>query len=323
MRIRPKRRTTGGEGRSAEQGERRLSRLANWATILAAVTGVIALVIAWLALRNEFASGHGTKRASRIEAVSVQVPDPSADSERSEVQIILHNVGNERTIIKRAVIRILHAAQVHLCFSQGGIGLSGNYDVTLPDSPAPGQIVEVPLHQQLAGDEAERFALSFRAEPSATAEGPTIHLYQLELSLLHDESDTPVRLGKVLLALPLSPESDEYYWASELESPSTRAQLVSSWGAGYYSKLMPCWRSNSLVLHHFLALDGERSPSLAKAASTVVVPSPQLVRREHVSCEQGLARRKQQAREAEAAMLAGEAEEAEEPQTGHPFDLVC
>lgn len=299
--------------------------MANVAGIIAAAAAVIAVALAVVNMLSP-AQAHVTKRAPQIEPVSLQMPEPGP-GEKSEVQIILHNVGNERSIIKRAVVRILHSDQMHLCFSQGSLGLSESYDVTLPDSPAPGQIVEVPLHEQLASDEADRFALSFRPEPPTTAEattqGPTIYLYQLELLLLHDVSNTPVRLGKVLLALPMAPEPEEFYWASKLESPSVRASGLSTWGAGYYAKLMPCWRSNSLVLRQFLALAGERSPGLVNMASKVIVPSPQLVQREETSCKRGLAQRKQRAREAEEASFSEESNEAGSSRYQHPFELVC
>src|ERR1700683_1123848 len=175
-----------GKGRSAKRSGSSLSRMANVAGIIAAAAAVTAVALAVVNMLSP-AQAHVTKRAPQIEPVSLQMPE-HGPGEKSEVQIILHNVGNERSIIKRAVVRILHSDQVHLCFSQGSLGLSESYAVTLPDSPAPGQTVEVPLHEQLASDEADRFALSFRPEPPTTAEvttqGPTIYLYQLELLLL-------------------------------------------------------------------------------------------------------------------------------------------
>jgi hypothetical protein len=273
----------------AERGSR-LTRWASWAGIVAAVAAVVGI---GLTIRADVSSGtpHAPRHAPQIESVDVEVPNPGR-SERSEVQVILHNVGNERTIAKRVIVHILHAAHVTLCFSQGTLGLSERYNVQLPYFPTPGQIVEVPIHEQLAAEEADRFALSFGFEPGGVAGRPSIYLYQLELTVLHDLSPVPVRLGKVLLALPSSPESDEFFWTKELGTASARRRSTSVWGAGYYAKLMPCWRSNSLVLKQFLALAGERSPALSAVASRLVVPSAQMVRRENVDCREALARRR-------------------------------
>jgi hypothetical protein len=260
---------------------------------------------------------HVPKRPPQIQTVDLAVPNPGS-SEESQVQVILHNIGHGRTIVKRAIIRILSSAQLTLCFSQGSLGLSERYNVKLPAFPTPGQIVEVPIHEQLATDEADRFALSFGFEADVVTGGPSIYLYQLELSVLHDSSPVPVKLGKVLLSLPLAPSPDEFYWTNYLGTASVRKQEMSAWGSGYYAKNLPCWRSNSLALKQLLALPGERSPALTEVGTRLVVPSARMVQSEVAACRQALKQVRERRMSGRATL-----QEPHKPAYGRPFEGIC
>ncbi len=195
---------------------------------------------------------------------------------KPSVEIILHNLGGERSIVTEVQTRILQAGQLTLCSSQGELNLSANYNVLLPATPAAGQVIATPLHEQLAGDEADRFSLSFAAVgQTSVAEfklPQRIYVYELDLSLFHDAQRTPVKLGKVVLALPTMPRINEYFLTAETTTPAFRSHMTSSFGRRFYAEHRACYRHNALALERVLALPGARDPALTAATSHLVVP---------------------------------------------------
>ena len=198
------------------------------------------------------------------------------------IEVVLHNAGTGRSIVTRATFRILHVVELTQCFTQGGLPLSDNYDVVLPHNPAAGQTVTVPVHEQLTGDEADRFTLSL-AEESETqsgqsAEGGHLHVYvfQLEVSLKHDGSAKFDKLGKVLIAVPTLPDPEGTFLTKQIVSPAGRAQRLQDWGPTFFPMYAACWRENTLKLREILRLPGERAEQLTRATSEMVLPPPDL-----------------------------------------------
>jgi hypothetical protein len=78
-------------------------------------------------------------------------------------------------------------------------------------------VFRVPVSQQQAADEADRFALRFGASERAT---PTaVHLYRLRFDLEADGSGTRIPAGTAVVTLPLSlREGDGYFWSEIYDS---------------------------------------------------------------------------------------------------------
>jgi hypothetical protein len=183
------------------------------------------------------------------------------DWERTpQIQVILHNTGSQRSIIKRALFRIQRLAALPVCFTDGELLVSKKYDVTLPTTPPKdGAPVEKPVSQQLGSDEADRFAFSLSAPQSI--EAPTVYLYQLQIEFLHDTESTPLRVGNVIVALPGAPGRHglEFWHKGE----ASKFDAAYSHLGSYQATVRSCLDSNTSKLHKMLALEGARSKELA------------------------------------------------------------
>ncbi len=84
---------------------------------------------------------------------------------------------------------------------------STRYDVTLPDRA--GAAVEVPIDQQLGPDEADRFAFRLTAAGGETRHVGQDLFFELDVSVRHDNDPKPLRVGRVLVALPGTPRADD------------------------------------------------------------------------------------------------------------------
>lgn len=194
------------------------------------------------------------RKAPELHVVDIVVENTTDWTTPTRLQVTLHNTGNERAIIKRALFRIHHFSQIPNCVSEGELPVSKTYDIILPVNPHADQLVEAPVSQQLGTDEADRFTFTLTVPQDINK--PSSYIYQLEVALLHDEGQTPLKLGNVLVALPGLPSAaGGDFW------PSVPGSL-GSFGA----QAVACLKSNSLKLHQMLALDGKRSQQLRDLA---------------------------------------------------------
>jgi hypothetical protein len=144
------------------------------------------------------------------------VPDPSnpaltasrqTDDSKPRIEVRLQNIGNRRSVLTSAILTVRREVVVAPCGLGAGLLVSATYDVLLPNRAAEGQAIEVPINQQLGPDEADRFTFNLGLEDPAKDFGLTL-VYQLDIAVRHDNSDKPVDLGRVVVALPGTPRPD-------------------------------------------------------------------------------------------------------------------
>ncbi len=133
-----------------------------------------------------------------------------------------------------------------------------------------------PLHEQLAGDEADRFLLSFATVSDVSVREfklpQHIYVYEFALSLQHDAQRAPVELGKAVIAVPTMPRVNEYFLTAEDATLAFRAHIIRSFGSHFYAEHRACYRHNAFALNRVLALPGARDPELTGATSHLVAP---------------------------------------------------
>jgi hypothetical protein len=189
------------------------------------------------------------------------VPDPSnpaltasrqTDDSKPRIEIRLQNIGNRRSVLTSAILTVRREVVVAPCGLGAGLLVSATYDVLLPNRAAEGHTVEVPIDQQLGPDEADRFAFNLGLEDPAKDFG-LILVYQLDVAARHDNSDTPVDLGRVVVALPgtLPPDTLDYM----------RQQLSTN-------PEEPCAQDYLNQVGQVSQLDGVRSPELESLLAT-------------------------------------------------------
>jgi hypothetical protein len=209
---------------------------------------------------------------ARLEQVDLLVEDGLGEYPfHSRLETTLHNTGGRLVVINRARIEILHVYELPLCFTQGGIPVTGSYGVSLPADARPGDVVEVPLHQQLGADEPDRIHLDLSVEGD-DLEG--VYLFELDVSLVNDGSKSPLPLGRALVSLPETPAPEHYVWRegdaeilNETFNPYGKP-VREVWG-----EMMPCWRSNTKLLRRALDGPAARSTQLAEIGGEMVTPT--------------------------------------------------
>jgi hypothetical protein len=176
------------------------------------------------------------------------------------VEITLHNTGNQRSIIKSARFTVQRFVPIPSCGvpPTASLNISSTYDIELPTKPRIGQRVEVPVSQQLAGDEADRVAFRFgsRIHPEPSDRPQDALMYQLSVSLIHDNEENPINAGTVIVSVPGLPEE---LWTQTVASDPDAAELSGD--------VKRCLQSNTALVQTMLALAGERSSELADLLS--------------------------------------------------------
>lgn len=267
----------------------------DWATIVGTLAAVAAVGVGVVALVD--GSGGNTSTAlslAQVEPVDLVVHDNKLESPPPRLEILLHNTGDKLAVVDRAKIEIRRVGSLRQCVSQGDLPLSTTYAATLPAGASPGDAVEVPLHQQLGADEADRFAITLgvRAKPGSsqyTIRGkqslPGPYLFELAVSLVSDEDSRPLDIGRALVSLPFTPDAPMFYWdraskESLVQFGREEARVSEESGGTIPPWPSPmaksCWFSNTGTLRSMLASSAERSPSLAAVAASIITPDMSL-----------------------------------------------
>lgn len=197
------------------------------------------------------------------------------DGATPQIEVTLHNTGTGLAVLESATIAVRRVAALKQCFSSGVIPLGGTYTVPLPANPRAGEVIQAPLHEQVAANTADRFQLSLGTPDKNTAS--TINLLQLDVAIAHDRSSRPIRLGSVLIAAPVVPRPDGYFMTRRQLSPGnieSESQVLPDTGHSLYEELAPCWRANRLRLKEMVALEGVRSSALQAATAEAIMPPP-------------------------------------------------
>jgi hypothetical protein len=194
------------------------------------------------------------------------------DGAAPQLEVTLHNTGTGLAVLESANVLVHRVAVLRKCFSAGVVPLGGTYTVPIPAKPRAGEIIQAPLHEQVAANSADRFRLSLGTPGARTA---SINLLQLDISIVHDHSSTPIRLGPVLIATPIVPDPDGYFLTRRQLSRGvieSEAYIFPATGRSLYEDLAPCWRINGLRLKEMAALKGARSSTLQTATTEVIMP---------------------------------------------------
>lgn len=180
------------------------------------------------------------------------------------VEFTLLNRAVQRSVTTRVMVTIEESVVVERCGAQGGeLTVSGAYDVELPLRPVPGTVLKVPVSQQQAADEADRFALRFTTAPRQKP--TTIHVYRLRFELLADGNATGLPAGTAVVSVPDVPTGAGGYILDErleklLNDPDSYP---------FSDEEIACVKGNSTVLKEFLSKDAELSPDMAHAKAEI------------------------------------------------------
>ncbi|CAO5246581.1 effector-associated domain EAD1-containing protein [Frankia sp. AgKG'84/4] len=222
--------------------------------VMSIVLVPLASVIAYFAVNR-------SPPAAQLQVDDLVVEQTDSSDRPSQVVVTLHNTSSRRVVVTRAVLTVVAHVSVPVCYQNGELPISADYGVRLPKNPVERQIVSTPVSQQLAPDEADRFALQL-AKPADTA----THLYRLQLSLQHDGDKRPLTVGEFMVSTPYVPhwEDAQYLSWKDPEGPKRLADL----GLAVQARVTSCLEHNTSALEHFFGSPDERQ------RTNLIMPDP-------------------------------------------------
>ncbi len=267
-----------GRGRRAKERE---SGRPNWVEkvgLAIAGVGLVATIVALFVSSGSDDNGNESRaavatRPGKLMAVDVTVQDVSPfEGGRAYLEVTLHNMGDRLVVIDGARVKIRHVYKLRRCASQDDILLSHVYGLALPASAHEGETFEAELHQQVGGDEADRFRVGLSTK--LPTEDPTsLYLFEAEVSLQNDGPQPDLPLGTAVLGLPELPTPGEYYWDSGTLDVLHNFVLGEPDYARYLRRsAMPCWRANTTALEEVGHGNQIRSADLEKTVDGLVKP---------------------------------------------------
>jgi hypothetical protein len=268
-----------GAAESEHQEGHSVGWYAAWATIVSLPVGVLtAIAIALFSGGSTPTAAEGSRepQLERIDLIARNGLPPH----KPAVELLVHNGGRGRAVISRAKIEILRVYPLPLCFTQGELPISERYGTEIPADAEAGDVIEVPLHQQIGRDGADRFQIQVGVssiEPDG--ELPGLFLFELSVSLVHDGESDPLQMGNALIAAPELPYTTQYLLrkgefpevvatyapASEYVSPVPPRKL--------WATQMPCWQANGRTALQARDSQAAMSPQLRENLDSAGIPS--------------------------------------------------
>ncbi len=197
-----------------------------------------------------------------VSSVEVVAAGPS---QAATVDLSLRNPGATRVGLTRAQVTILDHALIPVCVSAANTEVSADYDLTLPENPAPGAQLTKVLHQEIGPDELDRFTLRF-GTPTPVRPLDS-YVYRVRITISTDNGQPPVTVGEFLLEGPNGIVGTDHYFPSQ--TPATLADARDHGLCGddvaCQRQTQACWNRNRDSLERLLG-DGTKLSDGAEQA---------------------------------------------------------
>lgn len=249
-------------------GTVRILGLPMWGGVsgIAAILGLIIALVAVLWPRT--ASRPDSLGSSpRLELDVVQVSPKISErnnlpSFSDHIYFSLRNTGSELAIVTGLKLQVQQFALLHECYSSGSLGTTGWSTLNLPANPSPGDVVTVPVSQQMAPDSADKFEVTIHVSKAALG----AHFYRFHAWVIYDKQ-VALNAGYLLASLPIEPQDGGYYWTRDDQADPSRLKPFTT----DLQSLSHCLIANSKRLHAILSLPGNRSAGLTSLPATLSV----------------------------------------------------
>jgi hypothetical protein len=179
------------------------------------------------------------------------------------IEVALLNTAEQRVVLTTARFIVLGYGLLEVCAEGLGapLEISATYDVVLPLDPPGNFVVDVPISQQLGGDEADRVAFRL-GNPRLGPTVPTGYLFLLQVQLLYGPDQSVVDAGEALVSLPGTPSAG---WVG-------RGELIDGEFSPGLNVDEDCVWRNSGLLADMISGDVAVAPELVQLAADLASP---------------------------------------------------
>ena len=203
-----------------------------------------------------------------VSLTSASVQDSSSNTILTntpyKIDLKLLNTGNSVAVINDARLIIQQFAVLSTCGLGGFFGSSHTYGSDIPANPRPGQVVNIPLSQEIPPNGADRFDLLLTVPQPKNGADSFTDLYRIHLYLTYNVNTKPLDVGEVLVDLPAAPEAGNDYWDSYYSThPQAVSVIAGPPGRPEYKDYKTCAVDNSYTLRSILSLPSMRPAQLA------------------------------------------------------------
>jgi len=198
------------------------------------------------------------------------------ESHPDAIDLTIRNSGNERALIISATVNISRFTYLPGCMYGGDLPSSGDYQISLPDSPSSGQEVRATVHQEIQADGATRFRLTFSFPKAHKGESNKYgaYIYEIQAILHQDGSRSRLDVGKYIIAGP-SDSLVSNWRPLIIHDPTgttyTREESVVSWvgtkDSPQVADTLSCLAKNETSLSQILGGEGLRSSRLQEVTN--------------------------------------------------------
>ncbi len=255
------------------------ARLPRLATRAFQAAGITLLVVAGLVLVVSPApSTPGPPQPkARLALSQLLVTEDPTTGRPVALDITVHNLGNRLAVLTGVKLKILDFAYLRTCYTQGEVGASKPYPVSLPDNPTEGATLTIPLHEEVGHDKVDRFVVQLRPPPYRSPEGypeAGVFGYRVAVTLSSDVQDD-LALGPAAFAAPGTPGLWTSVW--DPTDPDRKAKMSNAvnsgtpltWDSEYMHGVETCMTANARSVTRLLRPSGARSTAMAELLSAV------------------------------------------------------
>lgn len=208
-----------------------------------------------------------------LSQVTVAAPDGSGSV--ASLDITVRNTGDALAVLTGVDLVIEGFAYLPACIFGGNLEVTGEYQAELPDSPQPGQVVRVTLHQQIEPGGVDRFTIGLKAPAEHgddQASSLASFVYLLRAAVVQDGDRPALDAGAVLVDSGNALDANgTFYFGAQRDATATDAGDVGVCGgeAECVRRQVDCWNANRASLLPLLARPAVRSVGGEAAAAAL------------------------------------------------------
>lgn len=253
---------------------RRHRRVTTSAAVVLVVAAVAILTLAPDPAPTVVAAPPSPTPAPQLTVSQVAVVPPDGGGSLAALDVTVRNDGEQVAVLTGVELAIDGFGYVPPCQVGGSVEVTGTYAATLPDNPAPGQVVRVRLHQQVAPGEVDRFTVTLRAPDTHDGREAALStfVYLARLTVTQDAAGEAADGGTVLLDAGSPLVDNISYFAAAREATASDVGTGGLCGGegDCVRDQVACWNTNRAALLPLLGVPAARSENGELAASTLL-----------------------------------------------------